>query len=920
MKLIGALAQRPHNILLLSSAYNGLTQRLHTHLMDRGHRIQFRLALSEDSIQRDVDAVKPEFVLCPFLTRRIPPAVCASQPCLVLHPGVVADGGPSSLDWAVLRREAEWGVTLLQADKELDGGPVWSHRDFHVPEGSSKASLYRGPVTDAAVECVDEFLVKFRSGARTPKRPGEMQKATARGEWRDRMEASERTVDWRTDDTETVLRKVRCSDSTPGALGSLLGRRLRLFGAHREEGEELRGEPGRLLATRDGAVCVGAGNGAVWISHARVEGGVKLPTASVLAEEISAAGVEEVPYSPFSSDHRATFREIWYEQVEHVGILNFNFHNGAMSTDQCRRLTEAYREAKQLDAKVLILQGNGDFFSNGIHLNVIEAAPRPEQEAWSNICAIDDLVREVLINTRQVTVSAVQANAGAGGVFLALAADHVWLRRGCVLNPHYRTMGLFGSEYWTYSLPRRLQSSATAAEQLVNACLPISAERAWWLGLADRVIPGHFPSGVRHQAKGLLTGPQETEDFLRAKAARLAADRPVMEECRARELSHMRQDMFERAEFHAARRAFVRRARAKTTPERLLDPQGSVRGGDDDASSSSCSLLTRSIVSDPVVEETHSAMSKSRILKGKDRAAQIAHRLVQAITKQKQRQPDFEPTLAIVQVGDRPDSNLYIRQKTRLAKKIGVRVEHIRLPRTTSYLEVLGHILKLNESDSVNGIVLQLPLDSNQSSINVDRLLDAIDPKKDVDGLGSTNRRLLQQGNLDEAFISCAPLASLELVKMSGVPVKDVVAVVIGNSNMVGKPTAMLLSMLGAQVVRCDVDTIDTQKLAAGAQIVVAAAGVAKLVRQDWVRKGALVIDCGCSTNPDGQGLVGDVYFQEVAHRTSYISPVPGGVGPLAVAMLMSNVVQAALKKVHYQSSGSGASVRDVENTVAPRW
>ena len=127
-----------------------------------------------------------------------------------------------------------------------------------------------------------------------------------------------------------------------------------------------------------------------------------------------------------------------------------------MSTAQCRRLLAAYREACARPTSVLVLGGERDFFSNGIHLNVIEAADDPAAESWANINAIDDLVEAVLTTTDRLVVSAVAGNAAAGGVMLALAADEVWCRSGAVLNPHYRLMGLYGSEYWTYTLPRRV--------------------------------------------------------------------------------------------------------------------------------------------------------------------------------------------------------------------------------------------------------------------------------------------------------------------------------------------------------------------------------------------------------------------------------------------------------------------------------
>ena len=183
-----------------------------------------------------------------------------------------------------------------------------------------------------------------------------------------------------------------------------------------------------------------------------------------------------------------TYREISYEERGEVGYLRFDFYNGAMSTDQCLRLREAYRDARSRpQTKVIVLMGGTDCFSNGIHLNVIEAAADPAAESWRNLTAIDDLVREIIETDSHVVISALAGDAGAGGVPLALAADHVIAREDVVLNPYYQHMGgLYGSEYWTYLLPRRVGDEMTA--RLTGA--PFTA-----LG-ADRAV-GDRPAGRR---------------------------------------------------------------------------------------------------------------------------------------------------------------------------------------------------------------------------------------------------------------------------------------------------------------------------------------------------------------------------------------------------------------------------------------
>ena len=211
-------------------------------------------------------------------------------------------------------------------------------------------------------------------------------------------------------------------------------------------------------------------------------------------------------------------------------------------------------------------------FSNGIHLNVIEAAPNPAVEAWRNIQAIDDVCREILTCTNQIVVASIGGNAGAGGVMLALGADRVVLRQGVVLNPHYQTMGLFGSEYWTCVLPRRVGEARAAS--LTQQCLPLGWRQAAQLGLADVVLggsPAQFEvEAIRYAAR--LAARKDFAAVLEAKGADRAADeqRRPLEAYRIQELAEMSRDIFDdRHGFADARRAFVTKRKALSTPARI---------------------------------------------------------------------------------------------------------------------------------------------------------------------------------------------------------------------------------------------------------------------------------------------------------------------------------------------------------------
>jgi putative two-component system protein, hydrogenase maturation factor HypX/HoxX len=255
-----------------------------------------------------------------------------------------------------------------------------------------------------------------------------------------------------------------------------------------------------------------------------------------------------------------------------VGVVSFDLYNGAMSTSQCRRLTAALRHARAQDTRVLVVRSSGDVFSNGIHLNVIAAAPCPAMEAWRNINAIDDVCREIITCTSQLVVTAIGANAGAGGVILALGADRVIARDTVVLNPHYQTMGLYGSEYWTYLLPRRVGD--LQASTLTQQCLPIGAAHAHRIGLVDQLLPGtrsDFDHTVMDHAAALAARGDYPQLVEQKQAARAAAEaRKPLEAYRVEELAEMSRDIFDdRNGFTDARRAFVTKHKPTTTPNHL---------------------------------------------------------------------------------------------------------------------------------------------------------------------------------------------------------------------------------------------------------------------------------------------------------------------------------------------------------------
>jgi putative two-component system hydrogenase maturation factor HypX/HoxX len=530
-------------ILFLTHAFNGLAQRLFVELRAQGHDVAIEFDVNDATTEQAVALAKPDVVIAPFLKRAIPESVWKRVCCLVVHPGVPGDRGPSALDWAILEGETRWGVTVLQAVAEMD----------------------------AAVEAVTEALQKMALGEEPV--PAETLGEVARGRARPVIRRSDRAIDWARDDTITVLRKIHSADGFPGLRDEILGMPVRLFGAHAEG--TLRGStPGEVVATRHGGILRATRDGAVWISHLQAiapegaEPTLKLPATEVLGEAL--AGVAEISYAVDAPEHGPSWRELRYEEFGDVGVLHFAFHNGAMSVVQCQRMLAALQVAKARPTKVLLLAGGEDFWSNGIHLNAIEATGRPADASWASINAIDDVAREIVTTTDRLVISALGGNAGAGGVFLALAADRVWLNRGVVLNPHYKGMGnLYGSEYWTYLLPRRVGEAR--AREITQRRLPMGSQEAVAIGLADARFghdPNAFLQAAIKRAQAMTQDPRFGDMVFGKRRQRLIDESAKpLDTYRTEELERMKLNFYGfDASYHVARYHFVYKLPKARTP------------------------------------------------------------------------------------------------------------------------------------------------------------------------------------------------------------------------------------------------------------------------------------------------------------------------------------------------------------------
>lgn len=535
-------------ILLLVHSFNSLSQRLFVELTERGHELSVEFDINDAVTCEAVDLFRPDIVLAPFLRRAIPPEVWQRHRCLIVHPGIVGDRGPSALDWAVLERRDEWGVTVLQANAVLDGGPVWAAATFPMRSGT-KSSLYRQEVADAALQAVLQALERVGGRTFTPFQPDPRDIRV-----RPLCRHGDRAIAWTSDATDLVLRKIDSADGSPGVLDALFDRPVRLFDAHRADG--FYGPPGAAIGRCGGAILRATCDGAVWIGHVREhrDKALKLPATHVF--RVECAHLPEMDgYSP-----------IGYEEADEVGYLHFAFYNGAMSTAQCTALASAYAAALERPTRVLVLMGGPDYWSNGIHLGQIEDAESPADESWRNINAIDDLARDIITTTDRIVVAALRGSAGAGGVFLALAADEIWAKEGVVLNPHYKDMGnLYGSEYWTFLLPRR--AGDANARRVSRARLPLGVGEARRLGLVHRILPAS-PAAIVDLARQLAADPA-LEARLAEKRRRRDTDEAAkpLAAYREEELARIRHNFYGfDPSYHVARYNFIHKVPKSRTP------------------------------------------------------------------------------------------------------------------------------------------------------------------------------------------------------------------------------------------------------------------------------------------------------------------------------------------------------------------
>lgn len=537
-----------------------------------------------------------------------------------------------------------WGLTVLQAIEEFDAGPIWAFEQFPIdidqPE-LTKSELYRGPITQSAITATlaaigriqqatasnqtngytsgriisphlkaDPSYQRLSVSDKTPFQGGRLHH-------RPLLKAAQREFDVSRHTSEQISRRIRCGDSQPGALSKCFGSNLYVYGGIIEFNPEARHSasldniPCRILGMRNQAVCISTCDGkGIWITHVRrpktkndAALWPKVPATSGLLELglLTASDIQSHNWPPpadWSLSPTETFQEVWidweYEDDETLtnktAYVYFDFYNGAMATEQCSHLISALdyiltQHTLSSPIQSIVLMG-GSYFSNGVALNVIEASADPALESWHNINRIDDIVHYLLQEFPSrgiITIAAMRGNAAAGGVALAAACDIVIAGSTVVLNPSYRAIGLFGSEYHTLSYYGRCGTKN--ATKILRDMLPISSLQAQAIGLVDYVFPGTgevLYDYVRTHVSYLMS-PGILKTGLWKRNVDLSPAALAM--ARTRELGEMSLDFWSprAVRYHEKRFLFVRKVKALKTPLRFAEhrrrvpPQGQAR-------------------------------------------------------------------------------------------------------------------------------------------------------------------------------------------------------------------------------------------------------------------------------------------------------------------------------------------------------
>jgi putative two-component system hydrogenase maturation factor HypX/HoxX len=287
-------------ILLLVTAFNSQTQAVYTKLKDNLQQVSVCFHKDEEQTLREIEDFDPELILCPFLKSYIPSSIYDVYPTYIFHPGPRGDRGPNSLEYALQSHTKKWGLVVLRANSEYDGGNIYVEESFNVRE-TYKASLYRQEIVRASLDALDSLFENIKNDSFV------LQELSPIHE---KYLQSQRKINWENDTSKTIIEKVHLADSHPGVLDEILGVKCYLYGVHKEE--KFKGKPKEILAKRDGAICLGTVDGAIWITHLKEVYGFKLPATYVLKEKLQGIKEERLPLV-FDKSY-ATFYELSVEK------------------------------------------------------------------------------------------------------------------------------------------------------------------------------------------------------------------------------------------------------------------------------------------------------------------------------------------------------------------------------------------------------------------------------------------------------------------------------------------------------------------------------------------------------------------------------------------------------------------------------
>ncbi|XP_065643199.1 hydrogenase maturation factor HoxX-like isoform X2 [Hydra vulgaris] len=555
------MSSKSLDILLFLNKFNGLSQRIFLELQKLGHQIKVLEINKEDDMLKFSKEYYHDLIICPFLTKRVPREIWSNEtkPCLIVHPGIQGDRGLTSLDWAIKENKMEWGVTVLQAAENMDAGNIWSTTNFSINRSNmnllTKSSLYSNEVTNASVVSVLQAVKNFID--QVPSKPLDYSDPNTKGVLKRNMNNQDREIDWKCS-AEEISSIIRMSDTQPGAIAVLsvpkcnYSNKYRIFGSVVEKEQSFSFDtnaPGDVVGHRNGAILVKCKKSFIWLSHLK-SNKLKLPALYWLNQaKHSTAYIPAPKLNYLVGEEPQTFQEIWINVVDGVCFIHFNFYNGAMSVFQCKQLKNVLKlvDSNHL-VKTVVLMGGYNCFSNGIHLNVIDNAEDSFDESWENINAINDVVKQIF-QMSKITISALQGNAGAGGCMMALASDYVWCRKGVVLNPHYKSMKLFGSEYHTYFLKKRV--GINKSRELLDSAMPILSSTALDIGMFDKVEGNTVEEFRQFVYKESLS--VNSKSYIKNNSQKIYEE---LEHHRNIELSMMNLN-FRNADYNEARRNFV---------------------------------------------------------------------------------------------------------------------------------------------------------------------------------------------------------------------------------------------------------------------------------------------------------------------------------------------------------------------------